>query len=387
MADFERDLRKYRSQIDEGFRKLQFEGSLEEEFIDQYYDRNITKQRTAIIVAIILMLLLIPFDYFVLNEAALGFYLFVRLGLTVPLLAFCYFGTYLKIFRPYFQISAFVVVVLIGVGTNLIVTYTAQLGVHLPYEGIILIIFVGFLLAGMRFRYSLVCAVLLFISYIISAEIYTPNADHLLHNYFFIFAATVIGATSAYTLEYQSRLGFLQRGALRNLAKIDPLTGLLNRGAINQQLEILFDYAYREKRYLTLLLVDADYFKKFNDLYGHIQGDFCLTSIANSLSQCCRRSLDFAGRYGGEEFILLWFDTKPEEMASLSNLVKERIANMHIEHKGSLVAENVTASGGMVTGIPSELLTPQVYLQKADECLYEAKRRGRNQILCYSFDD
>jgi len=385
MADFEQDLQKYRRQMDAGFKNLSFPPDMEAEYTSQYLERNIAKQRTALWVAAVLMLLLIPFDFSVLSGKPQDFYSLLRIGIVLPLLAASYACTYVPLFHKRFQTLAFGMVLFIGLSTNLCVAYANKLGQQLPYEGLILVIFVGFLLAGMGFRLSLACACLLFLSYCLLAAFYMPSHPMLMHELIFIFGSCLVGGAAAYTLEYQSRLGFLQKGALRSAAKIDPLTNLLNRGAINHQLEIIMDHAFREQRYITMVLLDVDYFKRYNDTYGHVQGDACLVDVAKALSRGCRRSLDFAGRYGGEEFILVWFDTKPEEMARLSELISNNIQQLNILHEKSKVSEYITLSGGMVTGTPSETLTSSVFIQKADDILYESKNRGRNRILCYTF--
>ncbi|MCG8668447.1 MAG: GGDEF domain-containing protein [Pseudomonadales bacterium] len=386
MTDFEQDLQKYQRQLDKGFAKLRFEHELEEEFMERYFERNLAKQRTALIVAFILMLLLAPLDYQILKDAEVStFYTIVRMWLTTPLLLIAYGITFLPSFRKQAQHIAFLVLLVIGIGANAVGAYAAAYDLRTLYEGIILIIFVGYLLAGLRFRYSVACNTIIGLSYLAFGLHDIPSILNELHNYFFIFGALLIGGAAAFTLEYQQRLGFLQRGALRNSAKIDPLTGLLNRGAINQSLETIVDYARREKRYVSLLLVDVDHFKKFNDFYGHLAGDSALVSVANSLAQCCRRSLDFAGRYGGEEYILVWFDTKPEEADSLCALVREKIDGLKISHQQSPTHSHLTVSGGLVTTIPSESTTPQSLVSKADELLYEAKDLGRNRIKTFQY--
>ena len=385
MADFGQDLQKYRRQMDAGFRNLSFPSDMEAEYTSQYLARNIAKQRTALWVAAVLMLLLIPFDFSVLSGQPQDFYSLLRIGITLPLLGVSYACTYISVFQKRFQTFAFGIVLFIGLSTNLCVAYANKLDQQLPYEGLILIIFVGFLLAGMGFRLSLASACLLFLSYCLLAVFYMPPHAMLMHELIFIFGSCLVGGAAAYTLEYQSRLGFLQKGALRSAAKIDPLTNLLNRGAINHQLEIIMDHAFREQKFVTMVLLDVDYFKRYNDTYGHVQGDDCLINVAKALSKGCRRSLDFAGRYGGEEFILVWFDTKPEEMARLSDLISSNIQQLNILHEKSKVSELITLSGGMVTGIPSEVLTSSIFIQKSDDILYESKNRGRNRILCYTF--
>ena len=95
--------------------------------------------------------------------------------------------------------------------------------------------------------------------------------------------------------------------------------------------------------------------------------------------------MGFCGCYGGEEFLLDWFDTKPEEITRLSDLISTNIKQLNILHEKSNVSEYVTLSGGMVTGVPSETLTSSAFIQKSDDILYESKNRGRNRILCYTF--
>lgn len=382
MTDFEQDLQKYQRQLDRGFSKLRFEANLEEEFMERYFERNLAKQRTALIVAFILLMLLAPLDYQILKHSNVSdVYTIVRLWITCPVLLLAYGLTFTGFFKKHAQTFAFFILLAIGIGTTAVIAYAALYDIRTLYEGLILIFFVGYLLSGLRFRYSVSCNILIALSYVALSISYMPPTMYDFHNYFFIFGGLFIGGAAAFTMEYQARLGFLQRGALHNSAKIDPLTRLLNRGAINSSLETILDYAKREKRHLSLMLVDVDYFKKFNDLYGHVAGDNVLVNVANSLAQCCRRSLDFAGRYGGEEFILVWFDTKPDEDESLCELVKEKIAQLNIQHDASDASTMLTASGGLVTLIPDSKTTSQNIINQADELLYKAKDLGRNRII------
>lgn len=386
MSDFEKDLQKYKRQLEKGFRRLRFNDELEAEFLERYFERNLVKQRTALSVAFILLLVLAPLDYQILKDSVAGdFYTIVRLYVSCPLLLIALLLTFTDFFKRQAQTIAFAMLLAIGIGTSWVSTYAATYELRTIYEGTILIIFVGYLLAGLRFRYSLTSNIVIGLSYLLFSLTYADNSPYDFHSYFFVFGALLIGGAAAYTQEYQARLGFLQRGALKNSAKIDPLTGLLNRGAINQGLETIMHYARRENRYISLLLADVDYFKKFNDLYGHTEGDSALMNVANSLAKCCRRSLDFAGRYGGEEFILVWFDTKPEESESLCELVKAKIAELEIDHQHSKASPHLTLSGGLVTLIPSDSTSVQTLINKADELLYQAKDLGRNQISMYQY--
>ena len=385
MADFEHDLQRYRRKMDEGFKNLSFSPDMEAEYVAQYFKRNIVKQRLALCISATLVLLLTPFDLEVLSGGPETFYLVTRFMALLPILIIAFAFTYNPMAQKHFQTMAFTMVLAIGLTSNMFVAYANSMGQPMPSEILILIIFIGFLLAGMRFRQSLTCAVVLFSSYFLLALFYMPMHFQIMHDLIFIFSSCLIGGATAFTLEYQTRLGFLQKGALRSAAKIDPLTHLLNRGAINQQLDLIMDLAYREQKFVTLVLLDVDYFKNYNDSYGHIKGDNCLIKVAKELSKGCRRSLDFAGRYGGEEFILAWYDTKPEEMIDLSEQIANNIRKLNIPHDKSKVSNLISLSGGMVSGIPSATINSQVLIQHADDLLYASKNQGRNKILNFTF--
>ncbi len=381
MHGFEEELQLYNRQLKLGFRQLRFTRPLEDEFRGFFSHHNIMRQRGAIVVGIILLLALLPLDIRMLHGAALDKYLISRIWITIPLLTVALLLTFKLAWRRFFSLVSFLIITAIGVAGSTVMVYCNRVGQPLPYEGLMLIIMVAFFLGGLYFRQSLACSIIVGLSYIIQSELLLPHASINYHNYFFLFASLLIGAVSAYTLEYQIRIAFLQRGALRNLAKTDPLTGLYNRGAISQKINHLVYYAFREKKPLTLLLIDVDYFKNFNDFYGHIQGDHCLQRVAAALSDCCKRPLDFAGRYGGEEFVVMWFDAEPSEVEAFARRVKEAIEQLDIRHDASGVHSHVTISGGMVTGIPSSQHLADKILHQADQCLYRAKESGRNRIV------
>lgn len=388
MQGFDQELQVYNRQLKQGFSGLRFSPELEAEFRAFYHSRNVVKQRGAIIVGVILLLALAPLDLLFIHDArALELYLLGRVWIAVPVLLLALVFTFRQNLQRYFPAFSFSIITLIGVTNAVITVYSRYQGVALPYESLMVIIMVAFSLGGMQFRRALTCASIVALSYISLALIYLPVGAGQYHNYFYIFATTLVGAVSGYTLEYQVRLGFLQRGALKNLAKTDPLTGLYNRGAINQKLNHLIYYAFRERKPITLLLVDVDFFKNYNDFYGHIQGDNCLIRLAGALASCCKRPLDFAGRYGGEEFLVMWFDAEPNEAEAFARRVRESIRELGIRHDASGVNSDVTISGGMVTGVPDSQHLTEKLLHQADQCLYRAKESGRNRIIVQDFGD
>lgn len=374
------DLKSYARQFDWGFRHLRFEGELEQEFRQFFFSRGLLRQRAAIALGVILLASLAPLDLAKLSPDLQSIYLWTRIYTACPIMLIALALTFrLDYLMHYFQLAAFVIVTYIGIVNNVVVLLANTQEPVLPYEGINLIIMTSFLLAGLLFRYALLCNALVVCSYFaIAAWCGTPFSGH---EVFFIFGHWAVGATGGYIIEFNSRHSFLQQGMMSALAQTDSLTGIFNRGAIDKKLREIFNFAQREKKSVCLLMVDIDYFKRYNDLYGHIEGDHCIYQVARALAACCRRPLDFVGRYGGEEFLLLWFDTNPDEAGTLRDSVQQHIRQLHIPHAGSDVDPEVTVSGGIVTGCPVSPAAIDHFLQTADDTLYRAKTAGRNQII------
>lgn len=161
----------------------------------------------------------------------------------------------------------------------------------------------------------------------------------------------------------------------------DPLTGLGNRKGLDDQLARALGDARREQRPLSMILCDVDFFKRYNDRLGHLEGDQCLQQIGRILQQVCRRPMDYAARYGGEEFVLLLPYTPPEGALSFALALLHHMERDSLYHPDSPVARHVTLSGGMVSGIPAEGEDAPGWLQRADEALYAAKQRGRDRFV------
>ncbi|MFL6274486.1 MAG: diguanylate cyclase [Blastocatellia bacterium] len=167
---------------------------------------------------------------------------------------------------------------------------------------------------------------------------------------------------------------------LRRLSYLDGLTGIANRRHFEEALDLEWRRACRAGTALSLVMIDADFFKPFNDAYGHQRGDDCLIRIANTLRNGLNRPGDMAARYGGDEFILLIPGSDARGVAELAEAVRARIAAMEISHEGSPADKVVTISLGAVTGYPTRGFSSGDLIVAADEALYRAKEDGRNQV-------
>ena len=161
----------------------------------------------------------------------------------------------------------------------------------------------------------------------------------------------------------------------------DGLTGLANRRFYDMTLEKEWQRAMRSRKPVSMILIDIDHFKEFNDHYGHIEGDRCLNEISRVLENIARRSFDLCARYGGEEFVLLLPDTDEATAISLAEEARRAIIDLEIPHAGSEISDFVTVSAGVSSLVP-EIGQPALTLfDMADKRLYQAKQRNRNCVV------
>jgi len=200
-----------------------------------------------------------------------------------------------------------------------------------------------------------------------------------------------INLTESMTLQYENlqMVNTLSRSNLKlqsanekleTLTLEDALTELHNRRYFEMQLEIEWKRETREQKILTLMVIDIDYFKLYNDTYGHAEGDVCLKGLAQVLKSCLHRSVDVIARIGGEEFVVLLPDVDSEGAKVLAQKMQQQLHQADLTHATSPLGENVTVSIGIASVVPGENTTALGLFKSADKALYKAKVKGRNQI-------
>jgi len=191
----------------------------------------------------------------------------------------------------------------------------------------------------------------------------------------------VVALFAGYSLEHNLRWTWLNGVLLRYLSRLDRLTGLLNRHALESALASAHDHARRDRKAYAVAMIDIDAFGAYNNHYGHQYGDAALQQMADALASHARRPLDCCGRYGGEEFVLLWMDCGVEQAHALAESVREVVENQRIAHAHSPAAPWVTISVGLChVGVEHVDASMESVLREADGMLYEAKANGRNQV-------
>ena len=173
----------------------------------------------------------------------------------------------------------------------------------------------------------------------------------------------------------------LQASRLDLLEKVhyDVLTGIYNRRYMEENLNYIIKSLSRSGSKLSVLMMDIDYFKKYNDTYGHIIGDDCLKSVAETLAGSITRADDFVARYGGEEFVAILPNTDESGARMMAENILKKVRELGIPHESSDVADCVTISIGAATGDVEYMQTGTDYIKRADEALYMSKKGGRDR--------
>jgi diguanylate cyclase (GGDEF)-like protein len=167
---------------------------------------------------------------------------------------------------------------------------------------------------------------------------------------------------------------------LQKMVAIDGLTKVANRRRFDEYLQQEWFRLARERQPLSLILADVDYFKAYNDHYGHLAGDTCLQQVAAGINCSTKRPADLVARYGGEEFAVILPNTSAEGAIAVAEEIHANIKNLGILHEFSSVSDYITISSGVATVIPNHEIDMQLLMRTADTALYQSKRQGRNRI-------
>lgn len=192
------------------------------------------------------------------------------------------------------------------------------------------------------------------------------------------FKANIVYARVKNCVEHYSYLNKMEE-----IAMCDNLTGIFNRRAWELKLHAAWERAKRLKKNISIIMIDVDYFKQYNDAYGHRAGDRVLRSVAEMMKGCIasRSRHDFAARYGGEEFCVVFFGVTQSRSMRIAEKMRADIENLRIPHPTSDASPYVTVSMGGYTLVPTEDDTKETFIERADEILYLSKKSGRNRLL------
>lgn len=262
------------------------------------------------------------------------------------------------------------------------------------HNGLILVIMFGTIIVRLPFGGAVACAGVILAAYVLTLSRMDMASELVTNAAAVITVATFISLAANYQMELDARRAYAQdllqdldalrleqaNADLLRLSRLDGLTELPNR----RTLDAAFDNAWRDclrhQVPLSLIMIDIDAFKAYNDSYGHLAGDVCLQKVARVLMGSLFRGQDLAARYGGEEFVILLPDTDAAAALHVAGRLRAGVAELELPHCANPAAPIVTFSAGVATVAPNAVLPAQRLLQVADDALYRAKQAGRNRI-------
>ncbi len=377
-----------------GFRSLRFQHGLEGPFRRYMIDTG-RNTRLGLLVVVFFLALMTPLYDVSLLQAPLAFARYAH-PLQYAQLPFAILAILVVWFRPY---SAYADALCVVAFLVVIASILAQRAIGAAYGFDVPLEFVGvgavalLVLSRTRFWYALPWVVFATAAMVLTEWLLVqPQVS----GYYRVIACLMLvgmACFGGYAMEYYIRDTWLNSGLLNYLSHRDGLTDLLNRRALEQAMEGSIAHARRERCAFGVAMIDIDYFKAYNDAYGHQNGDAVICRVAQILRGAARRPQDFCGRYGGEEFVVVWVDGKYDELRGLAEQLRADIEQSHMTHAGSLVSDWVTVSIGLYWVAPEQIPPAPAFLPKAfvarmpdaaDERLYEAKFGGRNRVVSAS---
>jgi diguanylate cyclase (GGDEF)-like protein len=369
----------YDEQLQKGFQSLRFSEFLEEEFREDYQQQNFQKSRLVIGLALIVTIVVTLVNIYSNNGPSpiMG-----RFGLTLmtPMLLVTLFASYAG-HRFFFQTLLALSALVIGVAGSVVDVQASLAGQGYYFAGQIGWIFIIWSMLGLLFTASAgLCAVVSMI-YMGCASYVGLPAEQLFFEGFMLLNVNLLGGYSCYKIEYAARRTFLEGHILAQLAERDGLTGLYNRRAFDEYMERIWRQSRREKVMLTVMLIDIDHFKAYNDLYGHQAGDDALKQVASVIASSVNRPLDLAARYGGEEFALVLYGSDDHYIGALPERLRQQVLDLGTVHEAATHTKFLTISVGVALMSPDTDRSLAGAIQIADEALYQAKEDGRNRVV------
>lgn len=387
--------------LDHGFPLMQFPQPLEQQFLR---DIGEARRRHFILSGLISLIIFNGFlivDYLMVNDVfwmalQLRVFLFTPLAL-VTLYAFSDKSKPLARLVPPVGLETVVLASGLAAAASLafILAESRSPLAHFYHVGFIVVIMYGNLVQRLRFWYALVFSLALLAIHVAGIVLLDNFPDRLMWPIVSLVASTACFSLAAnYAMERDERRRYLltrrERGLvqeltlaherLKELSRIDSLTGLYNRRHFQEHLRQTWDRAQYDGDELSILMVDVDHFKKYNDRYGHPAGDECLRQVAEVLRSNLHRPDDLVVRYGGEEFIAVLPRTSASYALVVAERIRQAVEALQMRHESSSTALVVTVSIGVSSCRADVLLKDSQVIAAADHALYRAKHEGRNRI-------
>jgi diguanylate cyclase (GGDEF)-like protein len=395
ILDLETDIQK---SMKSGFPQLFFTSQLEQHFLADTLNARINRFFIMGVIAIFIYNLFLITDREMLPDVYLTAWK-IRLGIVTPAMVICLFIMRRRVFARFIDFFIDFLIILTCGSIILILELSHHPNVVHYHTGVILIVMFGNIVVRLRFWHAFSVSWLTFFLYVLTVTNITPMTPPVMINSSVVlFSAIIISLIANYQMERDLRWNYLRnllteietirlektKDELERLSSSDVLTGLANRRHCDVFLDTEWQMGIRYRTQLSMLFLDVDDFKAYNDHYGHQAGDICLQKITTVIKECVRRPQDLCARYGGEEFIVLLPNTSQESTLQVAEKIRKSVELENIPHAYSRASSHVTISIGVVSMIPQAGLNQNILVEMADKALYNAKKMGRNQIHVFT---
>ena len=279
--------------------------------------------------------------------------------------------------------------VLVPIKNSLIALQIAAVTAHGQPEMLMslpIVLIGSFFFLGLSFRAAVLCCTTTLLTYIVASIQFDMPQATALHSYVLLVGGAIACVIAVWHMERVSRKSFLEGELIRELAQRDALTGTRNRRMFDEHLELTWKQAVANRRQMAIVLIDIDYFKAYNDYYGHQAGDQALRRVAQAIQKIIRRPSDLLTRYGGEEFAAILYEVDAAQAGEIAERIRSAVGDLGIEHRTSKTSGKVTISIGVAVVEPTANRSPPGAVQLADQALYEAKVQGRNRVEVMDHD-
>ena len=374
----------YSNQLKRGFAFLRFTDFVEEEFLSRYAQSSLLRCR--LMLGLAFCITLINLGIVVSGDdpqiVVLLFDTFVILPVVGAALGASLSPSHHQLYRFLTALSA----VLIGMWTTSVAMRGSLDGMPYYFSLLATWSFVVWFVLELPFRHAALTSLIVFSLYLFGVFWWDFPLSEVFFTVTLLAFVNLVGVIGCYHNEYARRESFLESRVLEELAERDGLTGLYNRRSYDQFLDRIWRQSRREHAMLTLIMIDIDHFKAFNDRYGHQAGDDALKEVADVITLNAQRPLDFAARFGGEEFALVLYGTDAEFALKQAEELRETVRSLKIQHIDSVTDQYLTVSIGVALIMPGSARSMMGAIQMADEALYQAKEEGRNRVVVKETD-
>lgn len=315
------------------------------------------------------------------EHPALEEMLWSRSLLSFPPLVFIYFASFSKTLAARLDQWTFAAALLLGVGIILNMYEYGQFGYQLRIDGLLLYTFILYCLPGLHFRQRMLIGIIMLLMYYVLMSSLVLDDNKLSYDLVYLLIFNIAGGSLSRSDDTRSRREYRHKLILKRIADTDQLTGIYNRHGFEGRMIQLISQVDSNKALLALVVLDIDFFKKLNDSLGHIRGDCCLREVAQTLLSLREHESDLVVRFGGEEFIVVFYQSDGNRKRLLNNVNKicPFIEGQKFTHPNSLASPYVTVSAGVCVYEAGSVLNRSQLMYNADKALYFSKDTGRNR--------